>query len=81
MSSFETRYPTLARWMKFQGWIEVGDIDGSRAMIQVLDMGGMIWEGDPSYASFEDAFRAADEAVARFWREQGGEPQWTESPG
>jgi hypothetical protein len=59
--------------MKLQGWIEVGDIDGCPAMIQVLDMGGLIWEGEASYASLDDAFRAAEEAIAKYWREEMGE--------
>jgi hypothetical protein len=74
MSGFEERYPALTRWMKDQGWIEVGDIDGSRSMIQVLDMGGMVWEGDASYESLDDAFQAAEKAIAEYWREVMGEP-------
>jgi len=70
MPGFEESYPALTRWMKVQGWIEVGDIDGSRAMIQVLDMGGMVWEGDASYSTLDDAFRAAEDAIAKYWREE-----------
>jgi hypothetical protein len=74
MPSFEENYPALARLVKLQGWIEVGLIPGSPSMIQALDEGGYIWQGDESYASLDDAFRAADEAVAAWWRDVMGEP-------
>ena len=72
MSAFEETYPALTRFVKLQGWIEVGLIGGSRSTIQVLDEGGYIWQGEASYDRLDDALRAADDAVAEWWREQFG---------
>jgi hypothetical protein len=38
-------------------------------MIQVLNEGGLIWEGESSYPSVDAAFQAAETAVAR-WLEE-----------
>ena len=47
-------------------------IDGFSAMIQVLDEGGLIWEGAASYASLDVAFQAGEAAIARWLEEQFG---------
>ena len=41
-------------------------------MIQVLNEGGLIWEGEESYPSLDAALRAADEAIARWLEEEYG---------
>ena len=70
MPSFDETYPALSQWVMSHGWVEVGQIDGFSAMIQVLDEGGLIWEGETSYPSLDAAFRAAEVAVARWLEEQ-----------
>jgi hypothetical protein len=69
MASFDEMYPALSDWIRGAGWIEVGDIDGFSTMIQVLNEGGLIWEGESSYPSVDAAFQAAETAVAR-WLEE-----------
>ena len=49
-------------WLR---WIEVGMIDGFSSMIQVLNKGGLIWEGEASYPSLDAAFQAADDPIPR----------------
>jgi hypothetical protein len=71
MSSFDEMYPALSEWISGSGWVEVGAIDGFSTMIQVLDGGGLIWEGESSYPSVDAAFRAAEAAVVR-WIEENG---------
>jgi len=41
-------------------------------MIQLLDEGGTIWQGDDAYATLDDAFRAADHAAAEWWQDVMG---------
>ena len=72
MPSFEDAYPALSQWATSHGWIEVGVIDGFSAMIQILDEGGLIWEGEASYPSLDAAFQAAEVAIATWLEEQFG---------
>lgn len=72
MTGFDETYPALSQWATDHGWIEVGVIDGFDAMIQVLDEGGLIWEGESSYPSLDAAFEAAEVAIARWLEEQFG---------
>ncbi|MBK1719157.1 hypothetical protein [Thiocystis violacea] len=61
---FETRYPNLAAWIhEHDGWIEIGRDEYSRSLIRILDLGGMVWEGEEKYASLDDALAAADRAI------------------
>lgn len=72
VTNFADAYPALTQWTTGHGWIEVGIIDGFDAMIQVLDEGGLIWEGAASYPSLDAAFEAAEVAIARWLEEQFG---------
>ncbi len=68
---FEQAYPSLARWVKTHGWIEVGNDGFSRSFVRALDEGGLIWEGDSSEGSGDDALRAMEAAMAEWMREEG----------
>jgi len=72
MASFDEGHPALREWVTSHGWIEVGLIEGFSSMIQVLNEGGLIWECEASYPSLDAAFRAADEAIARWLEEDFG---------
>ena len=67
---FEEKYPNLASWVE-DGWIEIGRDDYSDSFIRVLDIGGMVWEGERSYPSLDAALAAAEEA-AKAWFEENG---------
>jgi hypothetical protein len=68
--SFEARYPHIASWVQ-DGWIEIGHDEYSRSFLRALDIGGMVWEGDESYATLDDALRALDAGIAA-WLEENG---------
>jgi hypothetical protein len=68
----EQTYPAIARWVASYGWIELGH-DGSRSVVRALDVGGMIWEGEPTYPTLDDALRALEAALAQWLREQCSE--------
>lgn len=72
MPSIDDAYPALREWVTSHGWIEVGVIDGSSSMIQVLNEGGLIWEGEASYPSLDAALRAVNAAIARWLEEEDG---------
>ena len=72
-ASFEARYPRISRWVKDQGWIELGQIDGPSNFVIALDEGGAVWEGKPHYATLDEAFEALEEGLASWLKEQYGE--------
>lgn len=67
--SFEENYPLISAWVKHFGWIEIGYNDFSQSFVRVLDIGGMIWEGDESYESMDAMFSALEAAIGA-WKDQ-----------
>jgi hypothetical protein len=67
--SVEQAYPHIARWVKTQGWIEIGSDAYRSSFVRALDEGGMVWEGAASYPTLDAALRALDTAL-RAWREK-----------
>lgn len=67
---FAALYPNVAAWV-CDGWIEMGSDDFSRSFVRALDIGGMIWEGEPSYPTVHDALKALDAGIAA-WLEENG---------
>ena len=49
----EATYPTIARWVREYGWIEIGQDEMSRSFIRALDAGGLVYEGaaSPSHST------------------------------
>ncbi len=68
----ERAYPHVTAWVKDHGWIEIGYDDFSRSFIRVLNIGGMIWEGQESYASLDEALRAAEHELEVWIRKEYG---------
>jgi hypothetical protein len=71
MDSFERTYPNIARWIKTQGWIEIGSDGMSPSWIRALDEGGMAWGGGDPRKSLDEALDDLDAALGRWMREQG----------
>ena len=69
MSTFEARYPNITRWIRTQGWIEVGYDGMSPSWIRALDEGGMVWQGGDPTKTLDDAFQDLDKALAAWIRE------------
>ena len=66
--SFDARYPNIVAWIQeHHGWIAIGQDHYSRSLIRVLDLGGMIWESQESYASIDEALAEADRAIVENW--------------
>lgn len=42
----------------------MGQDDFSRSFVRALDIGGMVWEGESSYASVDEALRALETGLA-----------------
>src|SRR3954454_8277345 len=70
-SSFDRRFPTIARWIsQEEGWVELGADHHSRSLVRALYGGGMAWEGKDAYGSLDEALRAME----------GGMAAWLEDP-
>lgn len=69
-SPFEQAYPHVARWVRSRGWIEMGQDDFSRSFVRALDIGGMVWEGERSYPSVDEALRGLETGLATWMRQQ-----------
>src|SRR3954471_3124903 len=64
-SSFDRRFPTIARWIsQEEGWVELGADHHSRSLARALYGGGMAWEGKDDYESLDEALRATEEGIA-----------------
>ena len=69
---FDEQYPNLAAWILDDDcWIELGTTDHSRSTVRILDIGGMIWESERSYASVAAALADAEQALAAWLAENG----------
>ena len=73
MASFEQRYPHIVRWVKTQGWIELGNDGMSRSWLRAVDEGGLVWEGGEPTRPLDDVFRELDVALGQWLRGQFGE--------
>lgn len=71
MEAFDDQYPNISWWCQGRGWIEVGPDEYRSSLIRVLDIGGMLWEGDDEYESVGEALTEADEFIGR-WRVENG---------
>jgi len=65
----DEQYPTLAEWILGSGWIELGQDEYSDSLVRILDIGGMLWESEKSYATVAEALAEAEEALKQLLAE------------
>jgi hypothetical protein len=65
----------LSHWVKHFGWLELGTLFWSEALIRVLDKGGLVWEGGAAEGSLSEALVQAETALTNWFREQDGATQ------
>jgi hypothetical protein len=70
--SFDENYPSVARWVKTMGYIEIGYDDMSRSFVRALDIGGMIWEGGDSDDPLDTTLKTLDQELGRWIKEEMG---------
>jgi hypothetical protein len=66
----DTTYPTIARWVKEIGWLEIGQDHMSRSFIRAFDEGGLVWEGREHYATLDAALQDLEAGLANWMQEQ-----------
>ena len=72
-SPLEQAYPSVARWVKDYGWIEIGHDQMTGALVRALDEGGLVWQGDRTYAAIDVALQALEINLAEWMRKRAGE--------
>jgi hypothetical protein len=65
-ATFEQTYPLITEWVTTQGWIEIGQIEGTSTFIMALDEGGVTWEGKKKYKTLDEAFQALEKGLAEW---------------
>jgi hypothetical protein len=65
---FTKRYPSISRWIK-DGLIEIGRDGYSSSMIRACDEGGTVWEGGARHKSMDKILQEAEEAIAKWFKE------------
>ncbi len=63
--SFYSRYPSLSRWAKEFGVLQIGYREMTDSFIRAIHPGGDIWEGRRSYKTLDAALADAEAGVAR----------------
>lgn len=69
----ESLFPNIAYFVDEYGWIEFGSDDDSplTSFIRALNSGGMVWEGEDSYPTLDEAFADLERGISD-WMEQEG---------
>lgn len=70
-SLFEATYPNITSWVNGGGWIEVGEAEYVNSFVRAFDEGGMIWEGQQSYRTVDQALQDLDAGI-KAWVEEHG---------
>lgn len=72
MASFSESYPNITYWTESFGWIEIGQEEYSESFIRVLDEGGMLWESENEYKTFDEALVDLEAALEKIIAEIEG---------
>ena len=71
--ALERAYPSITRWVTTYGWVEIGPTEMSASFVRALDVGGMVWEGERTYASVDAALQAMEAALRQLLHDEFGE--------
>lgn len=69
-SKLEETYPTVSRFVRGQGWIEIGDQEGFGFIVRALDYGGLVFESQKP-KSLTEALAVLEKGIAEFLKEHG----------
>ena len=69
-SSFEADYPTITRWIKEFGYIEIGKDSFMENFVKALDNGGMPWGGRSEYETIDEALTDLERGIKAFLKKQ-----------
>jgi hypothetical protein len=71
-TSFEEAYPIITHFVDAIGYITIGHDDSPlTSFIRAIDLGGMVWEGQDTYKTMEEAFQDLEAGLGTWMREEG----------
>src|SRR3954452_9016167 len=62
-SSFESDYPTITRWIKEFGRIEIGGASFADPFIKAVNRDGMLWGGKREYTTIDEALKDLERGI------------------
>lgn len=62
---FDVSFPNITLWVQGCGTVEIGCDSSTDSFIQALDEGGMVWSGNKSYKSLDDALQDLEAALGQ----------------
>jgi len=69
-SSFEADYPTITRWIKESGRIEIGGASFADPFIKAVNRDGMLWGGKREYTTIDEALKDLETGIEASLEEQ-----------
>lgn len=63
-------FPTIGKWVRCGGWIEIGEQEGTGFMVRALDEGGLVFE-DAKPRTLDEAMAALETGIAKWTAEIG----------
>lgn len=73
----ELLFPNTAYFVDEYGWIELGYDEDSplTSFVRALNMGGMVWEGEDSYPTLDEAFADLERGISQWMEQEGLAPE------
>lgn len=68
----ETTFPSIAKWVRNYGHIEIGDQESFGVTVRALDYGGLVFEDDKP-STLAEAMAALEARLAKWFEEEGVE--------
>jgi hypothetical protein len=65
-STFEAEHPSMTRWVKTSGRIEIGYDARTNTFVRAIDEGGMIWGGRSEDKTIDEALRDTEREMGFF---------------
>ena len=69
-SSFEADYPTITRWIKESGHIEIGGASFADPFIKAVNRDGILWGGKKEYTTIDEALKDLETGIETSLEEQ-----------
>lgn len=69
-ANVEKTFPSIAKWVKSYGHIEIGDQESFGFVVRALDYGGLVFEDDKP-STLAEAMAALEARLARWFEEEG----------
>ena len=68
---FDVSFPNITLWVQGCGTVEIGYDSSTNSFIRALDEGGMVWSGNKSYKSLDDALQHLEKGLGQILLDLG----------